>query len=126
MDTNDPRLRLSVWALGLAFLFAVSALALFVGKVFCEWPIDAVAVVLFLVIWIPAVLPSLHRFKFKDFEVEFIERTMKQVQADVATLADKIEIESEKRKLNITVDPYKIRCHCLPGPRNLYELVVGC
>jgi hypothetical protein len=90
-------------------LFAASSAVLLIGKVFFAWPIDAVAVTLFLAMWIPAVLPLLRRLKYKDIEVEFIERSVKQVQADVATLANRTEIESEKRELNIDIDPYKIR-----------------
>jgi hypothetical protein len=109
MDTNAPKLRPSIWAFVIGGLFTVSAAALLVGKVFFAWAIDSVAAILFLMIWIPAVLPLIRRLKYKDFVIEFIERSVEQVQADVADLANKTEIEKEKGKLKINVDPYKIR-----------------
>jgi len=90
-------------------IFAVSAAALLVGKLFFALSVDAVTIILFLVIWIPAVLPLLRRLKYKDIEIEFIEQTVKQVQADVASLANQTEIQREEQQLNIKVDPYKIR-----------------
>ena len=43
------------------------------------------------------------------FKLGTIERSLKQVQAEVATLANKTEIEQEERKFSIKVDPYKVR-----------------
>jgi hypothetical protein len=109
MESSAPKPGPRAWAIAISGVFAFSAAALLVGKLIYAWPVDAVAVVLFLVIWIPAALPLLRRLKYKDIEIDFIERTVKQVQAEVATLANQTEIEREKREINIEVDPYKIR-----------------
>jgi hypothetical protein len=109
MDSNVPKLNPRYLAFAAGGLFAISAAVLLVGKVFYAWPIDGVAVALFLTIWIPTVLPLLRRLKYKDIEIEFIERSVKQVQAEVATLANRTEIETEKRELKIQVDSFKIR-----------------
>lgn len=96
------------WRICLGIIFVVTSATLLWGKLFCGWPIDSVAIVLFLIIWIPAVLPLLHRLKYKDLEIEFIER-FKQVEEEVATLANQTEIEKDEKNKDIKFDPYKIR-----------------
>ena len=108
MEFETPRLNPPTWRFWLGVIFVVSAAALLLGKLFLGWSVDSIAVILFLVIWIPAILPYLRRLKYKDIEIEFIER-IKQVQAEVATLANQTEIEKDEKKKDIKVDPYKVR-----------------
>jgi hypothetical protein len=90
-------------------LFMVATALLLIGKLFLRWPLDSTAVALFLMMWIPFVIPILRRLKYKDLEIEFIERAVKEVKADVATLANQTEIEKDQRKPDIKVDPTQIR-----------------
>jgi YEATS family len=92
-----------------AALFMGAGAALLVGKLFLKLPLDSSAVALFLIIWIPFIIPILRRLKYKDLEIEFIERAVKEVQADVATLANQTEIEKDHSKPDIKVDPTQIR-----------------
>ncbi len=95
-------------------MFAVGATTLLVGKLFFSWTVDSVAIVLFLSIWIPFVLPlilpSVQSLKYGDFELKFIEETVQQVQKDVSLLANQTEIDMDETKKNtIKVDPYQVR-----------------
>jgi hypothetical protein len=96
------------WYFWLGAVFVASAVTLLVGKLFRHWDIDSTAVILFLIIWIPFIIPLLRRLKYKDIEIEFVER-VKQVEADVATLTNQTEIENDEKKKDIRVDPYKVR-----------------
>lgn len=80
----------------IAAVFILSSATLLIGKVFCDWPIDAIAVSLFLIIWLPLIFPFLRRLKYKDLEIEFIEKTIKDVQEDLVRLANESEIEKEQ------------------------------
>ena len=86
-----------------------ATVVLLIGKLFLHWPLDSTGVALFLIIWIPFIIPILRRLKYKDLEIEFIERAVKEVKADVATLANQTEIEKDQRKPDIKVDPTQIR-----------------
>ena len=47
-------------------VFVICSTAMLAGKLFLKWPIDAITVALFLIVWIPAILPTIRRLKFKD------------------------------------------------------------
>ena len=99
-------------------LFMLTTMVLLVGKLFLAWPLDSTAVALFLTMWIPFVIPVLRRLKYKELEIEFIERTVnavKEVQADVATLSNQTEIEKDQKKPDIEVDPTQIRIRYTSG-----------
>lgn len=113
METTPPKVTYSSWVLWSGgIVYSVSGVILLVGKLFYCWPVDSVALILFLIIWIPLVLPLIRRLKYKDLEIEFIERAVKQVQAEIATLANQTEIVKDEKShalQDIKVDPYKIR-----------------
>jgi len=95
-------------------VFAVSAAALLLSKLFFYRSFDWITVTLFLIIWIPFVLPfvlpSVSSLKFGDFELKFIEGSVQQVQEAVTALANQTEIErDENKKSDIKVDPYEVR-----------------
>lgn len=89
-----------------AGLFSIGALALLLGKLFHGWTVEPATLALYLIVWIPFILPFLHRLKYKDIELEFVER-VKQVEAEVADLANENEIGKDEKKGFI--DPYTVR-----------------
>jgi transcription initiation factor IIF auxiliary subunit len=83
-----------------AFCFAT--LTLLIGKLAGGWSVDSVTIVLFLILWIPLALPLIKRAKYKDLELEFVDRVKQavrenvaQVQENLAALADQTAIVQE-------------------------------
>lgn len=117
MQQTRPPFKYPKWMIACTILYVAGVLTLLVGQLFLKWTINTETIILYLIAWIPAVLPLIHRLSIGGVDVQLsekvaqIEEKVQEMQPVIATALNDSEIEKEKEQGlgGLKVDPSSIK-----------------